>query len=187
MEIIALILIILFVAVTGKKKPNRPSAGQQPGNVAVPQSREARQARLNELRQRRAAQADAPVMPDNAKATFESSIAELKELLNVTEAVPAEGESMLNDADCHGGSMPHAHSEGSSALDDEDCAGGSMAHAHTEGVSRAAQARRMAAIERDAEASKAAALVPQVIDARELRRAVVMAEVLGKPKGLRKF
>ena len=80
--------------------------------------------------------------------------------------------------------MPHAHVEGHSDLEDEDCAGGSMAHTHTEGVSRAAQARRMAAM--DAARQEGDDILPRTIDARALRRAVVMAEVLGKPRALRK-
>ena len=91
---------------------------------------------------------------------------------------------MLDDADCHGGSMEHTHAEGRSALEDEDCMGGSMGHTHTEGVSRAAQSRRMAAIDRAATARTDDALMPDAIDARALRRAVVMAEVLGKPRAL---
>ena len=92
---------------------------------------------------------------------------------------------MLDDADCHGGSMEHTHAEGRSALEDEDCMGGSMEHTHTEGVSRVAQARRMAAI--DAEHHDSAEILPETVDARALRRAVVMAEVLGKPRAMRKF
>ena len=90
---------------------------------------------------------------------------------------------MLADEDCHGGSMPHAHTEGHSELADEECFGGSMAHGHSEGVSRAAHAHRMAAI--DARASEGLAPAASAIDATDLRRAVVMAEVLGKPKALR--
>ena len=76
--------------------------------------------------------------------------------------------------------MEHAHAEGHSALKDADCVGGSMAHTHTEGVSRAAHARRMAAMD----AGQDGDMLPETIDARALRRAVVMAEVLGRPKAL---
>jgi len=121
---------------------------------------------------------------NHVEAEFEEALTQMKELLTVNPVAPAEGAAMLDDADCHGGSMPHAHSEGNSRLDDEDCAGGSMAHSHTEGVSRAAQSRRMAAIDRAATARTDDALMPDAIDARALRRAVVMAEVLGKPRAL---
>ena len=97
---------------------------------------------------------------------------------------PAQGASMLEDVECAGGSMPHSHDEGHSSLADEDCAGGSMAHTHTEGVSRAAHARRMAAI--DAGHPEGEDILPEAIDAAALRRAVVMAEVLGKPRALRR-
>ena len=100
-------------------------------------------------------------------------------------AQSVQGASMLEDAQCAGGSMPHVHDEGHSTLVDEDCAGGSMEHTHAEGVSRAAQARRMAAI--DAGHPDGEDILPESIDARALRRAVVMAEVLGKPRALKKF
>jgi len=79
--------------------------------------------------------------------------------------------------------MPHTHDEGHSTLVDEDCAGGSMEHTHTEGVSRATHARRMAAIDADHDGD----VLPETIDAATLRRAVVMAEVLGKPRALKKY
>ena len=100
-------------------------------------------------------------------------------------AQSVQGASMLEDAQCAGGSMPHTHDEGHSSLADEDCAGGSMEHTHTEGVSRAAQARHMAAI--DAGHPDGEDILPEAIDAAALRRAVVMAEVLGKPRALRKY
>ncbi|MBR1821384.1 MAG: hypothetical protein IJ769_07155 [Clostridia bacterium] len=213
MEIIGVILVIIFALVSAndrKKKADRKTA--QAGRVArhrqnvdeamrnaaavqkpVNQmSIHEREERLKELRQRKAARAmeaaREPVMPSNAAATFESSLTELRELLDVAQVVPAEGESMLEDADCRGGSMPHVHVEGQSALADEECAGGSMVHAHTQGVSRAAQRRRLADMDhgQEAETEARGALIPDAIDAQALRRAVVMAEVLGKPKALQR-
>ena len=128
------------------------------------------------------AQSGAKPPMTRAEADFEEALTQMKELLTVNPVASAEGASMLDDADCHGGSMPHAHTEGRSSLEDEECVGGSMAHTHTEGVSRAAQSRRIAAI--DQRQASEAALVPEAIDARALRRAVVMAEVLGKPRAL---
>lgn len=198
MEVLGLILVIIFALVSSadrkKKAAQRAQAAAQRRTAAAPRpvgqmSDEARRARQYE-QQRQAARArqaaSAPVMPSNAKSSFESSLAELKTLLNVAETAPAEGESMLIDTECRGGSMPHAHAEGRSALDDAECAGGSMPHAHTQGVSRAAQARRLAELDHDQEAGARGALIPDAIDARALRRAVVMAEVLGKPRALQR-
>ncbi len=205
-EIIAVILVVIFALVSAgdRKKKAAKRAGQQsvtPGTAArvntanqrpVSQMGMAeRQARMAELKQKqaeRAAQKAAgaePVRPGNARASFESSLNDLKELLEVAlQPAPGEGESMMADADCAGGSMPHDHAEGGSALEDEECAGGSMAHHHTQGVSRAAQNRRLSELDSRREAEEADRLVPTAIDAAAMRRAVVMAEVLGKPKAL---
>ena len=153
-----------------------------------------RQARMAELKQKqaeraaqKAARAAGPVTPGNARASFESSLNELKELLEVAaQPAYAEGDSMMADADCAGGSMPHDHAEGSSALKDAECAGGSMPHRHTQGVSRTAQSRRLSELDHDWEAEGTENLVPSAFDARARRRAVVMAEVLGKPKALKR-
>ncbi len=208
MEIIGVILMIIFalVSASDKKKKAAKRAEQQRANVneamraagAVPKEKPAgqmsmaeRQTRLDELKRKkaeRAAQrAAVPVMPSNAEASFASSLTELKQLLNVDgQANPGEGESMLLDEDCAGGSMPHDHAEGGSALEDAECAGGSMPHRHTQGVSRAAQSRRLDELDHRREAEDEDRLVPAAIDARALRRAVVMAEVLGKPRAMRR-
>ncbi len=205
-EIIAVILVVIFALVSAgdRKKKAAKRAGQQsvtPGTAArvntanqrpVSQMGMAeRQARMAELKQKqaeRAAQKAAgaePVRPGNARASFESSLNDLKELLEVAlQPEPTEGTGMLADADCAGGSMPHDHAEGGSALEDEECAGGSMAHHHTQGVSRAAQNRRLSELDSRREAEEAGRLVPTAIDAAAMRRAVVMAEVLGKPKAM---
>ncbi len=209
MEVIGIILMIIFalVSASDKKKKAAKQAQQRAGMNATPRPAAAaqkpaaqlsmaeREARLEQLRrqqadraaQKAAAASAAPVMPSNAKASFESSLTQLKELLEVaTQANSGEGESMLADADCAGGSMPHVHAEGGSALRDADCAGGSMPHRHTQGVSRAAQSRRLQELDSRLEAEEADGLIPAAIDARALRRAVVMAEVLGKPKALKR-
>ena len=187
MEIIALILIIVLVSLTGSKKGKRarpaarnPDLAQGLQSSKLAQAVKARAADAEKAqraalaaRQARAAKPEQAVQPVTE--------AKLKSLKFVPLAVPAEGKAMLADDDCHGGSMAHAHDEGHSALEDEDCVGGSMAHNHTEGVSRAEQARRMAAIDD----SRTVDVLPEHIDAQALRRAVVMAEVLGRPRALR--
>ena len=198
MEIIAVILFILFFVVgIGDKKKKNGNAVQKPGMPAATRQ-QAPAAKARSARPKPSASKVKPVRPasalpknlDDLKAAMnqwlEDGMVEVKG--NVPQPVrPAaqsvQGASMLEDADCAGGSMPHTHAEGNSSLEDADCAGGSMEHTHAEGVSRAAHARRMAAID----ASHDEDVLPETIDARALRRAVVMAEVLGKPRALRKY
>ena len=197
MEFIGVILfVLLFIVSAGSKNKKKDSAAQRPGTNAKAQPQAPAASARGARRGRPAQQAKAaPIIPksmDDLKAAMnqwlEDGMAEIKGDVQPQvrpAAQSVQGASMLEDAECAGGSMPHAHAEGHSALADEDCAGGSMEHTHTEGVSRTAQARRMAAI--DAEHAGAEDILPEAIDARALRRAVVMAEVLGKPRALRKF
>lgn len=182
MEIIALILMIVFIAVMGasKKKPDDKSAAQNKSAAARSQigraaqaaarmSPEERRARLEQLRQQRAdrlagkvAQPTVVTPAQALNADFDASLTELRQLLDVSEPAPEP-----------------AHT------DEEGCVGGSMAHTHEEGESREEHARHMAAMTaRDAE--EAANEVRPAIDAAALRRAVVMSEVLGRPKALRR-
>ena len=84
--------------------------------------------------------------------------------------------------------MEPAFAQGASAFDDEGCVGGSLAHDHTEGEDRAEHARHKEEVKRreavealeHAQAANAAA-----VNVHRLRQAVVMAEVLDRPKALR--
>ena len=198
MEVIGVILFVLFFIVSaGSKNKKRDSAAQKPGTAGNARQ-QAAAANARKAQPVRQAQPARPVrqasgMPrrlDDLKAAMnqwlEDGMAEIKAEVQPPvrpAAQAAQGASMLDDDQCAGGSMPHVHDEGHSTLADEDCAGGSMEHTHTEGVSRAAHARRMAAID----AGHDEDVLPETIDARALRRAVVMAEVLGKPRALKKF
>jgi len=197
-EIIGLILFVLFFIISASSKNKKGnSAAQRPG-TAGNAKQQASAANARSARPKPSASKVKPVRPASA---MPKNLGDLKAAVNqwledgMTEikgdvkpvvqpaAQSVQGASMLEDAQCAGGSMPHVHDEGHSTLVDEDCAGGSMEHTHTEGVSRAAQARRMAAID----AGHDEDVLPETIDARALRRAVVMAEVLGKPRALKKF
>ena len=205
MEIIGVILMVIFALVSASDKKKKAArlaeqrrtgadgqaapAAQKPARQLSMAEQKARMEALQRRKVEREAQraAQTPVMPSNAADSFESSLTQLKELLDVAaQPTPVEGESMMADADCAGGSMPHDHAEGSSALKDAECAGGSMPHRHTQGVSRTAQSRRLSELDHDWEAEDAQNLVPSAFDARAMRRAVVMAEVLGKPKALKR-
>ncbi|MDO4866377.1 MAG: hypothetical protein Q4C10_07435 [Clostridia bacterium] len=179
MELIALILIIVFIAASGGKgKKNRQNAARRQPQVNRRQPSPSAEIRemLNQFAANRQEEAQPSVAVPRAAET-------------VLAGPAGEGESALMDEDCRGGSMPHTHEEGVSALADEDCQGGSMAHSHTEGVGRASQTRRMAKLD---EAGHGPAepmehrpvLAAADIDAQAMRRAVVMAEVLGKPRAL---
>ena len=215
MEIIGLILFVLFFIISASSKNKKGnSAAQRPG-TAGNAKQQASAANARSARPKPSASKVKPVRPASARpkpsaskvkpvrpaSAMPKNLGDLKAAMNqwledsMTEikgdvkpvvqpaAQSVQGASMLEDAQCAGGSMPHVHDEGHSTLVDEDCAGGSMEHTHTEGVSRAAQARRMAAID----AGHDEDVLPETIDARALRRAVVMAEVLGKPRALKKF
>ena len=180
MELIIAILVAVLVYISSSRK----GGGKRAADI--------RAQRAAQLAKNAAARGGIPDMSQAERArekVAKAKAAAPEAVPRVEPAVQAapqmafmEGESMLLDPDCVGGSMAHTHDEGHGALVDEECVGGSMEHTHTEGVSRADQARRMAAI--DAQADRD--VLPDVIDARALRRAVVMAEVLGKPRALRR-
>ena len=76
---------------------------------------------------------------------------------------------------------------GPAMLDEEGCVGGSMAHTHEEGESRAEHKRHQEAARRqEAEENLAvqAAMEMREMNLHRLRRAVVVSEILGKPKAL---
>ena len=82
-----------------------------------------------------------------------------------------------------------AFEQGHSGHDAEGCVGGSMEHAHTEGESRAEHSRHVEAQrQREAEEHRAAQLAGELaaMNVRRMRQAVVMAEILDKPKALRR-
>lgn len=205
MEIIGVILFVLFFIVSaGSKNKKKDSAARKPG---MPGNARQQTPAANAPGAKPKPSAQKEVKPVRPASGIPKNLDDLKAAMNqwledeMTEikgsvqpaaqpvvqpaARAAQGASMLDDAQCAGGSMPHTHDEGHSTLADEDCAGGSMAHTHTEGVSRADQARRMAAI--DAGPVDGEDILPEAIDAGALRRAVVMAEVLGKPRAMRRF
>lgn len=204
MEIIAVILFVIFFLVNiSDKKKKAGNAAQKPGvSAAARQGTPAANARQAQpMRQAQPVRPVRPVRPARQASALPKNLDDLKAAMNqwleegMTEVKAdvkppvklavqaAQGASMLDDAECAGGSMPHTHDEGHSTLADEDCVGGSMEHTHTEGVNRAAHARRMAAID----AGHDEDVLPETIDAAALRRAIVMAEVLGKPRALRKY
>ena len=74
-------------------------------------------------------------------------------------------------------------------VDEEGCVGGSMAHTHDEGESRAEHHRHVEEARRqENEETRAAQAARELseMNLRRLRQAVVMAEILDRPKALRR-
>lgn len=88
----------------------------------------------------------------------------------------AHESSFTDEAGCIGGSIPHIHEE--SFTDEAGCIGGSLPHGHEEGSLE----RVTAAAE---EEPAAPAYQPRTWNAGDLRRAVIMNEVLRAPVALR--
>ena len=179
MEIIGVILFVLFFIVSaGSKNKKGNSAAQRPG-TAGNAKQQASAANARSARPKPSAGKVKPVRPASA---MPKNLGDLKAAMNQW----LEDSMTEIKGDVKPVVQPAAQSvQGASMLEDAQCAGGSMEHTHTEGVSRAAQARRMAAI--DAGHPDGEDILPEAIDAAALRRAVVMAEVLGKPRALKKF
>lgn len=79
--------------------------------------------------------------------------------------------------------------QGVSAMDEEGCVGGSMPHSHEEGERRAEHAEHLYAAGRQSEMALNAHAVSQELNnanIEQLRRAVIMAEILDRPKALRR-
>lgn len=87
----------------------------------------------------------------------------------------AHENSFTDEAGCIGGSIPHIHEE--SFTDEAGCVGGSLPHGHEEG-----SPERVIVT---ADEKPAAAYQPRTWNAGDMRRAVVMSEILRAPVALR--
>ena len=79
--------------------------------------------------------------------------------------------------------------QGMSALDEEGCVGGSLPHSHEEGERRAEHAEHLYAADRQNERALNAHAASQElkdVNIEQLRRAVIMAEILDRPKALKR-
>ena len=177
--IILLIAIVYSITHAKKLDKNRPGQGQQARKPGVPT----------------AAPRVPPVPPVQAAPTAPASpvaptaaqpgpvrLDQLKELLQELIDEAPEQEQPAPAAP-----SPAILDEGESFLDDKDCVGGSLPHDETalhEGESGMYTEKRSAAAPETQNAP--ALLAGRRIDAAELRRAVVMSEILGKPKALQR-
>lgn len=179
--IIIVMLIVLSSLKANKKAQQKGQAAK--GRPAQPQSA-AKPAQTSKAVQAAKAAKGKPA----TKSAFMQAMAELQEAF----AEPQKQAQVLPN----GSFVPRESAapqpprpQGASMLDEEGCVGGSMAHAHTEGESRAEHARHQAAARRREAEETLAAQAALELSARNLsrlRQAVVMAEILDRPKALRR-
>ena len=182
MEVLVFLLIGILFAISGSRKKKR---GQQPnGRPVAP-------------RPVQPVRPASPQRPVNASAGRDF----LKELM---KAVEDTTESMLEGKPAPKlaaqpaipvqpaapAAQPAAplYAQGGGLEDDEGCVGGSMAHVHTEGETRAEHREHVERLKkREAEEQQAEEALwdSAALNRQRLRQAVVMAEVLGKPRALK--
>ena len=180
MEALVFVLIILFFVVSEAKKKNRgaapqkgpvPQKGAAPQMTAMQSRRAARQAAANQRAEQFRRKLDKAVERPRAEVkAFEEAFEPVEK-----KAAPAPAADIM---------------QGASMLDEEGCVGGSMDHDHTEGERHEEHDRHMkAAKQRESQEllEQVAAQRQATVNAQALRRAVVMAEVLGKPRALRGY
>ena len=181
MEAIVFILIIVLSLISAgnkKKKQGAAKPGGAPARPAGPAAgvtaRAAIERTLKEAVTQLGETAMTPAQRQQA-AESEAALAKAREKAARRRAAKVQGQPVA------AAPLP---AQGSSAADDEGCLGGSLPHGHEEGESREEHSSHIAAMEAREKAE--AAVSPKGIDARQLRRAVVMSEVLGRPKALRR-
>ena len=186
MEFLVFILIILFVlANSGKGKNKKPGQARQKASPVREKAPSATVAgrRMADLMR------EWMEVPAGGEASA-TAPADPRPLLDVETAAAyeaAQGFSAVDEAGCAGGSLPHEHRE--SVEDEEGCVGGSMAHEHTEGETREEHRRHVESLRRrEAEETRAAQTATALaeMNVRRLRQAVIMAEILDRPKALRR-
>ena len=192
--VVVLLLIILALAGSGSRK-NRgrntkaPTAARK-GGSALETSKLAQNAPesiRNAIREAEAALAS-PAQKQ-AEQEAEAALAQIRE--RARRRVKAAKLQAQQQPGLPGRAAPAQPTvsapQGMSAGDDEGCVGGSMPHDHAEGESRTEHAAHIAAMEaRDRTDAAAHRGSPRAVDAAQMRRAVVMAEILDRPVSLRR-
>lgn len=189
MEIVVFLLIIVLALISGSSKKGKAKNGasqppKAPQSAARPQPgtlRNALERKLKEAIQLDGAAAPTPAQQKQA-AEAEESLTRAKARARRRLKSGAETETVAQSRVVP--MQPTVVSQGESAYDDEGCVGGSMPHDHAEGESHAEHGRHIAAMQaRDRDET---ALARAGVDIAQLRRAVVMAEVLDRPVSLRR-
>ena len=192
MEGLFFVLIIIFlIANANSKKIKAAQKAKAVKDFIQADPANQAQAKLQAAQARAAAKAAQPAPTPVSRLSAEERaerLGALKEKQRARRQRLAEVAEAFVGPGVH--SEPHpapAMAQGASLHDDEGCLGGSLPHDHSEGENRAEHAAHIAAMEaRDAE--EAAVAAPRGLagfDPRDLRRAVVISEILGKPRAYR--
>ena len=191
MDVIAVILMIVLALISAgsKKKKQGAKTGQTPPRPAraANDPRGAIQRAFEEL-SRQVEAGEGAQTPAQAQQAAENAAALSRakaKALRKAEAAKSQAQRQPAAPAPHVPAQPTVtvSREGMSAFDGEGCVGGSMPHDHTEGESHDEHGRHVAAMQAREKAE--AAVTPREVDARALRRAVVMAEILDRPVSLR--
>ena len=205
MELIIVLIVIFFVANSKKKSGEAPkqearnARQRRAGQRTSPHLPDAESAlgfrELRETLQELATQKSESIIEAAQSVKSEHTPIEAARAAQAAAelaAAKAAAKAKLKAARrAKAGGLPietEAPAQGDSPADEEGCLGGSMAHDHAEGESRAEHAGHLAAAKRrEAEEllTQAEAERRTQLNAQKLRQAVVMAEVLGRPKALR--
>ena len=169
MEVIVLILIVVLAIASSRKKKQ--------GRTAKAPLRAA--GAIREAVERAKAEAERTAAPAQREAENQAALERARE----KAALRAAAAKLQRQAGMPGQPAAPRMSQGESSQDDEGCVGGSLPHDHAEGERREEHDRHRAAME--AREREEAAMDHAGIDARQLRRAVVMAEILDRPRALR--
>ena len=184
MGVLVYILIIVFILVSSSnsKKKKAQSAGK-----TSQQAVRSREALNRKLENAKSGEDFLKALGVMATESAGDAVKEAKPAAKA-QAVPKEVGAAKQPARTAAATVA-AKPQGTGHADDEGCVGGSMAHTHEEGESRAEHDRHMkAAMRREADESLAAqaALELSEMNIHRLRRAVVVAEILDRPKALRR-
>lgn len=212
MEFLIFLLIVIFAVVSGNKQKNQKGVNK-PGAIpksAAPkpaspleslqnlfdEAEEAFGKAAGEWTEPPPAQASAPqkdavpqakAAPRAETAAIEAAIARARAERNRHRAKrPAAPAPEAASAPAAAAVMS---AQGASPMDEEGCVGGSMEHIHTEGETHAEHRRHVEELHRrEAEETLAtqAALDLASMNVQRMRQAVIMAEILDRPKALRR-
>lgn len=204
-SLLGIIIIIAIALISGsnkkkKRAQKRPPAGQSAPSVPKMSAQEAAQAFLDaekrvpvsklnvQTAMKEILNAAAPEKPDlvEPEVDIDSDLVE-PEVDIECDLVPPDSEKEPAPRTAPSGSLsPRAQTtlaQGESARDADGCIGGSLGAHEEEGESHAEHAHHLARAEREDEAAKPQSRRPTRSD---LRRAVVMKEILDSPVSMRR-
>lgn len=177
MEVLFFILLIVFLVVNNGKKPQK---GKSAGKARRPSERFAqRMAEIEKILETDAEPAKATPAVQAAKAAKVKAQAKPQAKTQAVRPVKVAGQASPVFIKAPGILEQE---------DDEGCVGGSMAHTQHEGESRAEHRQHLEKIqhqEQEETLAAQAALELAELNVHRLRRAVVMAEILDRPRALR--